>query len=122
MITVECGDVEAIMHDLAVYVADQLGAIPAMQLHKFALSPLDDSEALDMAEAVTAIREYIDSIGEARGLSVIARGNTVTIHSLTGRPVEGRGGPRDHMFACPHCGFVTKYETEYNVHKRIHYL
>lgn len=122
MITVECGDAEAIMHDLAVYVADQLGAIPAMQLHKFVLSPLEDTDALDMAEAVTAVKEYLGSIDEARSLSVIARASTITIHSLTGRPLEGRAAPRDHMFACPHCGFVTKYEAEYNVHKRIHYL
>jgi hypothetical protein len=26
------------------------------------------------------------------------------------------------MFSCTHCGFVTRFEVELNVHMRIHYL
>ena len=122
MITVDCRDIEAIKHELAVYVADQLGAIPAIKLHEFVLSPLDDSDALDMPEAITAVKEYLDSVGEARNFSVLARANTINVHSLSGKPVESSHVVRDHMFSCPHCGFVTMYESEYHLHKRIHYL
>ncbi len=122
MITVDCHDVEAIKHELAVYVADQLGAIPAIKLHEFVLSPIDDNDALDMTEAITAVKGYMDSIGETRNYSVLARGNTVNVHSLTGKSIERAESAQDHMFSCPHCGFVTGYEVEYNAHKRIHYL
>ena len=28
---------------------------------------------------------------------------------------------QQEMFSCTHCGFVTRYEVELNVHMRIHY-
>jgi len=30
MITVDCKDVESILHELAIYVSDQVAAVPAM--------------------------------------------------------------------------------------------
>jgi hypothetical protein len=26
------------------------------------------------------------------------------------------------MFSCTHCGFLTKYQVELNVHMRMHYI
>ena len=37
MITIDCKDVEPILNELAIYVSDQIAAIPAIKLHKFVL-------------------------------------------------------------------------------------
>ncbi len=122
VITVDCRDVEAIKHELLVYVSDNVGAIPALKLHEFALSPIGD-EPIDVSEVVTTIREYLDSIGEARNFAILPGGDTVSIKSVSGRPMERpEAAAPAEMFSCPHCGFVTQYEVEYNAHKRIHYL
>jgi len=42
MITVDCKDVESILHALAIYVSDQVAAVPAMKFHQFALAPIMD--------------------------------------------------------------------------------
>ena len=44
MITVDCRDVESILHELAIYVSDQVAAMPAMKLHQFVLAPIMDDE------------------------------------------------------------------------------
>ena len=44
MITVDCKDVEPILNELAIYVSDQIAAIPALKLHEFVLAPIMDDE------------------------------------------------------------------------------
>ena len=124
MITVDCREVESIKHELLVYVSDNVGAIPAIKLHEFILSPIDDDEVIDQTEVITAIKEFLDSIGEGRNFAVISNANVVMIKSISGKKIERDSAvpaPAD-MFSCPHCGFVTQYEVEYNNHKKIHYL
>jgi len=29
---------------------------------------------------------------------------------------------QNDMFSCTHCGFITQYQVELNVHMRMHYL
>ena len=122
LITVDCSDIDAIKHDLAVYVADQLGAIPAIKLHEFVISSIDDNDTLDCKITSSAIREYLDSIGESHNFAILAEGDRVNIHSINGKSIVRPTTPRSEMFSCPHCGFVTSYEVEYNAHKKIHYL
>lgn len=123
MITVDCRDVEPIRDELLVYVSDNVGAIPAVKLHEFMLSPIGD-EAIDLSVVVDAVREFLDSIGEGRNFAVVAGEGTVRIRSVSGRAIERepRGPGPAGMFSCPHCGFVTPYEVEYDAHKRIHYF
>lgn len=124
MITVDCREVESIMHELLVYVSDNVGAIPAIKLHEFMLSPIDDDETIDQTEVITAIKEFLDSIGEGRNFAVISNVNVLMIKSISGKTIQRDPtvpAPSD-MFSCPHCGFVTQYEVEYNNHKKIHYL
>ena len=64
MITVDCKDVESILHELAVYVSDQVAAVPAMKLHQFVLAPIEDNEPVDQSEVITAVKEFLESIGE----------------------------------------------------------
>lgn len=122
MITVDCRDVESIKNELLVYVADQVAAIPAIKLHEFMLSPIEHGEVIDLKEVITSIKEFLDSIGEARNFAVISKDNVILIKSISGKTIERETRPPTQMFSCTHCGFVTQYEVEYNNHVKIHYL
>ena len=122
MITVDCREVESIKGELLVYVSDQVGAIPALKLHEFMLSPVNDGETIDKTVVITVIKEFLDSIGEARNFAVISRENVILIKSISGKTIEREPGPKARMFSCPHCGYLTQYEVDYNNHVKIHYL
>ncbi len=122
MITVDCRDVESIKNELLVYVADQIGAIPALKIHEFMLSPIEEEDVINISEVITAIKEFLDSIGEARNFAVISKEQLILIKSIYGKTIERKSRQTASMFSCPHCGYVTQYEVDYNNHVKIHYL
>ena len=122
MITVDCKDVESILHELAIYVSDQVEAMPAMKFHKFVLAPIIDDEPVDQALVITAIKEFLESIGEKPNFAVISNGENVIIKSISGKKIEREAKPVGEMFSCAHCGHVTRYEVEHFNHVKIHYL
>ena len=122
MITVDCKDVESILHELAIYVSDQIAAVPAMKLHQFVLAPIMDDDPVDQNEVITSIKEFLESIGEKNNFGVITNGESVMIKSLFGKKIERLAKPAGEMFSCAHCGHVTRYEVEHNNHVKIHYL
>lgn len=122
MLTIDCRDVQAIKQELVVYVSDQVAAIPALKTHEFVLSSIDDSP-VDRSIVMTAIKEFLESIGEGHNFAVIANNDVITIKSISGKVIERDPlPPPPQMFSCSHCGFVTRYETEHNNHTKIHYL
>jgi hypothetical protein len=122
MITVDCKDVESILHELAIYVADQVAAMPAMKFHKFVLAPIVDDEPVDQTLVITTIKEFLESIGEKPNFAVISNGENVIIKSISGKKIEREAKPVGEMFSCAHCGHVTRYEVEHFNHVKIHYL
>lgn len=122
MITVDCNDVESILHELAIYVSDQVAAIPAMKFHKFVLAPIMDDEEVNRDEVITSVKEFLESIGEKHNFGVISNGDNVVIKSISGKKIERSAKPAGEMFSCAHCGHVTRYEVEHNNHVKIHYL
>ena len=122
MITVDCNDVESILHELAIYVSDQVAAVPAMKFHKFVLAPIMDDEEVNRDEVITSIKEFLESIGEKHNFGVISNGDNVIIKSISGKKIERSAKPAGEMFSCAHCGHVTRYEVEHNNHVKIHYL
>ena len=122
MITVDCNDVESILHELAIYVSDQVAAVPAMKLHKFVLAPIMDDEEVNRDEVITSVKEFLESIGEKHNFGVISNGDNVVIKSISGKKIERSAKPVGEMFSCAHCGHVTRYEVEHNNHVKIHYL
>lgn len=121
MLTIDCKEIESIKHELLVYVSDQVAAIPALKIHEFVLSPIDD-EIIDKNLVISSIKEFLESIGEGRNFAVISNGNIVSVKSISGKVIERDTSPPAQMFSCPHCGFLSQYEVEYNNHKKIHYL
>ena len=122
MITVDCRDVESVLHELAIYVSDQVAAVPAMKFHQFILAPIMDDDTVDQNEVIRSIKEFLESIGENRNFGVIANGDIVTVKSLFGKKIDRLAKPTGEMFSCAHCGHVTRYEVEHNNHVKIHYL
>jgi len=122
VLTIDCRDVAPIKHELSVYVSDQVSAIPTIKIHEFTLSPIEEEQTIDTKEVVTSIKEYLDSIGEGRNFAVIGHSDTITIKSVSGKPLDRFARPTEQMFSCAHCGFVTRYEVEHNNHQKIHYL
>jgi|TARA_Y100000310_G_scaffold23183_1_gene22171 hypothetical protein len=122
MITIDCKDVEPILNELAIYVSDQVAAIPALKLHQFVLAPIVDDDPINQAEVVTSIKEFLESIGEKQNFGVISNDNNITIKSIFGKKIERAAKPTGQMFSCAHCGHVTRYEVEHNNHVKIHYL
>ena len=122
MIIVDCKDVEPILNELAIYVADQVAAIPALKTHQFVLSPIEDDEQINQVEVITSIKEFLESIGEKQSFGVFSNSNKIMIKSILGKKIEREPKPAQQMFSCAHCGHVTRYEVEHNNHVRIHYL
>ena len=122
MITVDCNDVESILHELAIYVSDQVAAVPVMKFHKFVLAPIMDDEEVNRDEVITSVKEFLESIGEKHNFGVISNGDNVVIKSISGKKIERSAKPAGEMFSCAHCGHVTRYEVEHNNHVKIHYL
>jgi len=122
MIIVDCKDVEPILNELAIYVSDQVAAVPALKAHQFVLSPIEDDEQINQSEVITSIKEYLESIGEKQSFGVISNSNKIMIKSILGKKIEREPKPTQQMFSCSHCGHVTRYEVEHNNHVRIHYL
>ncbi len=122
MLTIDCREIESIKKELLVYVSDQIGAIPTIKIHEFMLSPINDEETIDKTQVITAIKEFLDSIGEGTNFAVISKEEIVLIKSIYGKKIERESQPQRALFSCSHCGFVTQYEVEYNNHIKIHYL
>jgi len=122
MLIIDCKDVISIKNELLVYVADQVAAIPTLKNNQFTLSRLDDDEILDTNSVISAIKEFLDSIGEGRNFAVILSNNMIKITSVSGKIIERDSQTQYEMFSCTHCGFVTRYEIELNAHLKIHYL
>lgn len=123
MITVDCREVEGIKSALAVYVSDQIGAIPALKSHEFMLAAIDDQEKIDEAMVIKSIKDFLTSIGEEKNFAVLHKNNVISIMSINGKVLESTINPSmDQFFSCTHCGYVTRYETVYKNHEKIHYL
>ncbi|MCH9658164.1 C2H2-type zinc finger protein [archaeon] len=123
MLTIDCKDVVSVKNDLLVYVADQVAAIPTLKNRQFTLSSFDDDEIIDITAVISAIKEFLDSIGEGENFAVISNNNVINITSISGKIIENTASKSEHeLFSCTHCGYVTQYQVELNVHMRIHYI
>ena len=123
MLTIDCKDVVSVKNDLLVYVADQVAAIPTLKNHQFMLSSFDDDEIIDITAVISAIKEFLDSIDEGKNFAVVSNNDVINITSISGKVIENTTPQSEHeMFPCTHCGYVTQYQVELDVHMRIHYI
>ena len=117
MLTIDCKDVSSVQNELLVYVADKVEAIPTLKHHQFTLSNLDDDDILDVELVISAIKEYFDSINQGSNFAVISNNDFINITSVNGKVLQNESKPQEvNMFSCTHCGFITQYQVELNVH------
>ncbi|MCE9652178.1 MAG: C2H2-type zinc finger protein [Nitrosarchaeum sp.] len=121
MLTIDCRDVASIKSELVVYVSDQVAAIPTLKINEFMLSSLND-EKIDKSIVITAIKEFLESIGEGQNFAVISNNDIIMIKSISGKMIQRESKSTYGLFSCTHCGFVTSYEVELQNHMKIHYL
>ncbi len=122
MLTIDCRDILSVRNELLVYVADKVEAIPTLKNQQFTLSTLDDDDNIDTNAVILAIKEYLTSIGEGNNFAVISNNDLINVTSISGKTMEKTNSSQDGMFLCTHCGFITQYQMELNIHMRIHYL
>lgn len=123
MLTIDCKDVVSVKSDLLVYVADEVAAIPTLKHNQFTLSSFDDDEIIDTSAVISAIKGFLDSIHEGSNFAVISNNDVILIRSISGKVIENTTPQSDHeLFSCTHCGYVTQFQVELNVHMRIHYI
>ena len=122
MLTIDCKDVLSIKNELIVYVSDEVVAIPTLKNNQFVLSTFDDDEVIDINSVIASIKAFLRSIGESSNFAVISNNDTISIKALSGKIIKRDAAPQSEMFSCTHCGFVTRYEVELDVHMRIHYM
>jgi len=102
MITVNCKDVLPIQHELLVYVADHVEAIPAVKHDEFILSPIEHDDKIDNNKVTNTIKTYLESIGEGSNFTVISNSNKVLIKSINGKKINKITPPVKSMRTC--CG------------------
>jgi len=103
MITVNCKDVLPIQHQLLVYVADSIGAIPAIKHNEFILSPIENDGKIDNKEVAKSIQEYLISIGESGNFTLISDSVKLHIKSIKGKKIDKNTPPVKSIRTC--CGY-----------------
>jgi hypothetical protein len=121
MLTIDYRDLSQIKNELVIYVSDKVGAIPTLKINEFVLSSLDD-ELIDKNLVISAIREFLESIGENQNFYITSDKDSIFIKSISGKPLERSTFGNSEIFSCSHCGFVTRYESEHQNHMILHYL
>ncbi len=123
MIDIDCRDIQPIMRDLLVYVSDQVGAIPTIKSHGFALESFEES-SVDSSLVIRSIKEYLASVDKDKKYAVTAQDKTIMITSISGEQMTSpeKEPVDDGLFSCTHCGYITRFETDLNAHRMIHYL
>jgi hypothetical protein len=122
MITVDCRSIPSLKSPMAIYISDQVEAIPALKIHEFVLAPLSD-EDIDSAKVIKAIKSFLASLCIEKHFAVIQKKNTISIVSIDDYKLEDNSlQPTDQFFSCVHCGHLTQFESVHRNHIKIHYL
>jgi len=120
MITIECDGIRDLMADLAAYISENVPAVSAIKTSSIVLDPLTEN-ALDANEVSVHVKEFLNRKELSKDFLVKVSGEKITIVSVSGREVKVEK-KETGLLVCPHCGKVTPYEEEMNVHVRTHYL
>ena len=102
MIIVDCKEVRPILHDLAIYLADNIQALPTLKNHEFILSPIDE-EALDNQKTIMHIRKFLSYINEENNFQVTNISKKIKIQSRNGEKIQRKSKPVKTLRTC--CGF-----------------
>ena len=120
MITIECDGIRDLMVELAAYISENVRAVSAIKTSSIVLDPLKKN-TLDANKVGEYVKEFLNNKDLSNDFRVQVSGEKITIVSVSGRKVKVEKVDSG-LLVCPHCGKVTPYEEEMNVHVRTHYL
>ncbi len=113
------------MLELAVYIAENVAAVPAIKTHAIVLDSLTD-DIIDANDVSTHVKTFLAEKDLSKDFTVKVVGEKITVVSLSVVSRSERNirveKTNSGLLVCPHCGKVTPYEEEMNVHVRAHYF
>src|SRR5574341_16834 len=116
MITIECDGIRDLMAELAAYISENVPVVSAIKTNSIVLDPLTEN-VLDANEVSVHVNAFLVSKDRSTDFLVKVSGEKITILSVSGRKVKAENIDSG-LLVCPHCGKVTAYEEEMNVHVR----
>ena len=127
MISVDCSQALAIKDQILVHIADKLEVLPILKSEKFILTPLENTQRIKKSDVLAAISEYLESVNLKENFQIIPKGDDIKIEPIGGKDMKEKLAKipkvkNELFFECTHCGFMTRYETEWKSHKLIHYI
>ncbi|MGH9877489.1 MAG: C2H2-type zinc finger protein [Nitrososphaerales archaeon] len=120
MISIECDGLRDLMAELAAYISENVHAVSAIKTSSIVLDPLTKN-GLDANEVGVHVEAFLARKDLSNDFLVEVSGEKITIVSVSGRKVKVEKIDSG-LLVCPHCGKVTPYEEEMNIHVRTHYL
>ena len=91
-----------------------------MKTGSIVLDPLTESIP-DVNDVVMHVKTFLTQKGLSKDFNIKVAGEKIMIISTSERKVRVEKTDSG-LLVCPHCGKVTPYEEEMNVHVRAHYL
>ena len=93
---------------------ENLHQIVVLKNNSIILDPLIDIKIDDVIKAIKAFikNNNIEAV-------LLYKNKKIKINILKDSPVENNN---EELLTCPHCGKVSRYEEEMNVHIKIHYI
>ncbi len=123
MITIDCSEIKELMVELAAHISQQTSTLGLIKSQSVVLDPLTGEDP-GIDDVVAGVKSFLALRELSSDFTVKAEDKNVRIISVSGKKVKaiktdlGMLG----MLECPHCGKITLYEEEMNVHIKAHYV
>lgn len=121
MISIECSDLKDLKLELAAYLSEKVPAVPAIKTKSIVLDPLEEDSSFTINEVSLYVRMFLARKELLHDFAVTADDEKITVKSVSERKIDVKKVDSG-LLVCPHCGKVTPYEEEMNVHIKAHYL
>ncbi|MFQ5969430.1 MAG: C2H2-type zinc finger protein [Nitrososphaerales archaeon] len=120
MITVECIDIKNLIVELAGYLSQKVAAVPVVKTGSIVLDPLT-GKTLSARDVSVHVKDFLTREGLSNDFVIEVVGERIRLIGISEKKLRVETTDSD-LLVCPHCGMVTRYEEELNVHIKIHYI
>jgi len=121
MISIECRDLKDLKLELAAYLSEKVPAVPAIKTKSIVLDPLEEDSSFTINEVSLYVRMFLARKDLLNDFAVTVDDEKITVKTVSERKIDVKKVDSG-LLVCPHCGKVTPYEEEMNVHVKAHYL
>ena len=121
MISIECSDLKDLKLELAAYLSEKVPAVPAIKTNSIILDPLEEDSSFAINEVSLYVRMFLARKKLLHDFAVTVDDEKIVVKAVSERKIDVKKVDLG-LLVCPHCGKVTPYEEEMNVHIKAHYL